>query len=169
MRKSLALSALGALGALTLTACVVYEQPRRVVVASPPPVVVAEPAPVVVTQGPPPWAPARGYRNKNRYVYYYHEQVYYNVDRREYCWLDGGRWRVGVTLPGSIHLSVGGGVSIDLEGPRPEVYHTQVIRTYPPTYVVIHEGPRGGGPGRGGPGRGNGPGRGDGPGRGRGR
>ena len=45
-------------------------------------------------QGPPPWAPAYGWRRKNEtYFYYPVTQVYYYPSVRRYYWLEGREWR----------------------------------------------------------------------------
>jgi len=49
--------------------------------------------------GPPPWAPAHGYRAKYRYHYYPSSYVYYDLGRKLYFYYDGGNWQVSVSLP----------------------------------------------------------------------
>jgi hypothetical protein len=143
-------------------------------------VVVAHPAPplpppvVVVEQHPgppPPWAPAHGYRNKHEFRYYYQEQVYYCIGSGEWFWLESGNWHFGMRLPSRILIS-SDNIVIDLDGPRPMPYHTQVVQVYPRTYRRVavdrggpppgrgRSGPPGPPAGRGGGGRGNGRGRG---------
>jgi len=85
--------------------------------------------PEYVFAKPPPWAPAHGYRAKQRYYYYPAAQVYYSPVQRGYFFLDAGTWRFGVSLPTGIVL--GNRVSVDLDGPQPYVYHPQVIQVYP--------------------------------------
>ena len=58
---------------------------------SPPPARTQTVAVASQTGGPPAWAPAHGYRNKQRYRYYYAERVYYNVDRGQWVWQSIGR------------------------------------------------------------------------------
>lgn len=80
---------------------------------------------------PPPWAPAHGYRAKQyRYVYYPAYQVYYAPRTQLWFWLDGGRWRTGVSLP--VGLALGGvpGVSVVLDTGRPYERHAYVVERY---------------------------------------
>ena len=88
---------------------------------------------------PPPWAPAHGYRAKKhhhaknyRYIYYPSSQIYYSPLRGGYYYPYQGGWTYGATVPTGIVL--GNGVSINLGGPTPYVYHPTVIQQYP---VVI--------------------------------
>lgn len=85
--------------------------------------------PEYVFAKPPPWAPAHGYRAKQRYYYYPASQVYYSPVQRGYFFLDAGTWRFGVSLPTGITL--GRRVFVDLDGPQPYVYHPQVLTVYP--------------------------------------
>ncbi|WP_266169379.1 hypothetical protein [Dyella subtropica] len=81
--------------------------------------------------GPPPWAPAHGWRAKHHYTYYPEGEVYYAPDTRVWFWLDGGNWRSGISLPMEFQGYVRtGGVSIDLDEDRPYVQHTYVIEHY---------------------------------------
>jgi hypothetical protein len=83
---------------------------------------------------PPPWAPAHGYRAKQQqrgytYTYYPSSQVYYNPAAHKYYYMNNGSWTNGITIPSSINL--GRGVSINLDGPDPYVYHPTVLKQYP--------------------------------------
>jgi hypothetical protein len=56
-----------------------------------------EPSPVMVAKskpkgGPPPHAPAHGYRAKYSYRYYPSSYVYFDVSRKCYFYLDGDNW-----------------------------------------------------------------------------
>ncbi len=66
--------------------------------------------------GPPPWAPAHGYRRK--FLYYSHHHVYYDPTARKYFWLDAGVVKVGIKLPDWIHLS-GSGLGVELPHQSP--------------------------------------------------
>lgn len=121
--------------------------------------------------GPPPWAPAHGYRRKQAYRYYYDREIYYNVDKGSWVWIEAGGWRVGRRLPDKIVLDprVDRFAIVELEGDRPEVYHAEVIKVYPKSKGPEFAGGNGkqdnrGNPGKGGPppGRGNAKGRGPG-------
>ncbi|SFS19662.1 hypothetical protein SAMN05216570_4082 [Dyella sp. OK004] len=81
--------------------------------------------------GPPPWAPAHGWRAKHHYTYYPEGEVYYAPDTRMWFWLDGGSWRSGISLPIDFQGYVRtGGISIDLDDERPYVEHTYVVEHY---------------------------------------
>ena len=82
--------------------------------------------------GPPPWAPAHGYRAKYRYHYYPSSYVYYDTGRKLYFYYEGGNWRVSVSLPTRIHLDVSDYVSLEMGTDRPYEYHTDVVKRYPP-------------------------------------
>lgn len=93
--------------------------------------------PTTALAHPPPWAPAHGYRAKHhrhhakhyQYIYYPSSQVYFSPARRGYYYPYQGGWRYGPTIPVGIQL--GNGVSIQLGGPTPYVYHPTVIQQYP--------------------------------------
>jgi hypothetical protein len=81
--------------------------------------------------GPPPWAPAHGWRAKHHYTYYPEGEIYYAPESRVWFWLDGGNWRSGVSLPIDFQGYVrGGGVSIELDADRPYARHDYVIEHY---------------------------------------
>ncbi len=83
--------------------------------------------PSPVQADPPPWAPAHGHRAKEyRYVYYPHHEVYYAPATRQ----DGGRWRVGTSLPGGIVVAGVPGISVILGTERPYEMNTYVVQRY---------------------------------------
>lgn len=80
---------------------------------------------------PPPWAPAHGYRAKEyRYVYYPRHEVYYAPETQLWFWLDGGRWRVGASLPAGVVVAGVPGVSVVLGTERPYEDHAYVVEHY---------------------------------------
>jgi len=80
---------------------------------------------------PPPWAPAHGYRAKQYpYVYYPRSEVYYAPQTQLWFWLDGGRWRVGASLPVGVVVAGVPGVSAALGGDRPYEHHPYVVEHY---------------------------------------
>ena len=88
-------------------------------------------APAAAQHGPPPWAPAHGWRAKHHYVYYPDSEVYYAPDSRVWFWLDGDDWRSGPVLPMELQGYVRvGGVSIELGDAQPWVEHDYVIEHY---------------------------------------
>jgi len=91
-----------------------------------------QPAYVQDRQGPPPWAPAHGYRAKHHYYYYPGPQVYFDVGRKVYFYPFNGGWRVSAALPVGIHIDAHGYQVLDMDTDRPYVYHSGVVKKYPP-------------------------------------
>ena len=90
--------------------------------------------PAVTLADPPPWAPAHGHRAKHyQYIYYPASQVYYSPGVHRYYYMNSGVWTYGVAAPVGINL--GKGVSINLGGPVPYVYHPTVVQQYPVVVV----------------------------------
>lgn len=80
---------------------------------------------------PTPWAPAHGYRAKEyRYVYSPHHEIYYAPATQHWFWLDGGRWRVGTSLPSGIVVAGVPGVSVIHSTERPYQMNTYVVKRY---------------------------------------
>jgi hypothetical protein len=71
---------------------------RFVIQSEPPP----KPSPVYKKGGPPPWAPAHGYRAKHKYRYYP-----FRIDVNDY-------------------------VTLEMESNKPYEYDRQVVKRYPP-------------------------------------
>ena len=62
----------------------------------------------IFSQGPPPWAPAHGYRAKTRHIYFPEQNMYYDLQKGVYIYYDNGNWQVNVNLPtvfGSVNLA----------------------------------------------------------------
>ena len=72
-----------------------------------------------VKHGPPPHAPAHGYRAKYAYRYYPSANAYYDVERKSYFYLEGNNWRVGVSLPDSLSVRLGNYVTIGMDSDKP--------------------------------------------------
>jgi len=89
---------------------------------------VAKPLP----KGPPPHAPAHGYRAKHRYRYYPAVSVYFDIDRKTYFYLDGESWRVAVELPERLRVRLGEPVTIEMESDRPYEKHEEHKKRFPP-------------------------------------
>jgi hypothetical protein len=81
--------------------------------------------------GPPPWAPAHGHRAK-QYQYYASAQVYFDVERKIYFYYSDGDWRVSASLPDSIRVNLGEYVTLEMGTDQPYIYHSDVVRQYPP-------------------------------------
>lgn len=98
--------------------------------------------------GPPPWAPAHGYRAKHRYRYYPDSQVYYDEGRGVYIYYRRGDWRVSASLPSGIHVTAGDFVTLEMDTDRPYEHHGEVRRHYPPGQIKGKGRGRGKGKGR---------------------
>lgn len=81
--------------------------------------------------GPPPWAPAHGYRSKYRYRYYPGHQVYFDSVRAHYFWFSAGTWLSGPALPPAIVLPPTGFVTLGMDVPDPFKFHREVIMRFP--------------------------------------
>ena len=75
---------------------------------------VAHPKVKTKKTGPPPHAPAHGYRAKYNYHYYPHNSVYFDTHRNLYFYLEGNTWRMSVSLPKEIYVELGDHVSIEM-------------------------------------------------------
>jgi hypothetical protein len=82
--------------------------------------------------GPPPWAPAHGYRAKYRYRYYPASRVYYEERSGVYFHYREGQWRMSASLPIEIRIDVNNFVSLEMNTNRPYEYHHEVVKRYPP-------------------------------------
>jgi hypothetical protein len=76
-------------------------------------------------QGPPPHAPAHGYRAKHRYRYYPDQEVYYDTGRRIYFYIEGETWKTGVSLPSPLRMRLGDYVTVELDDDTPYDYHAR--------------------------------------------
>jgi hypothetical protein len=82
--------------------------------------------------GPPPHAPAHGYRAKHHYRYYPSCSVYYDTHRRLYFYLMGDNWRMDVSLPHGLHVDQRAFVSIEMDSDKPYTHYKEHRRKYPP-------------------------------------
>jgi hypothetical protein len=81
-------------------------------------------------QGPPPWAPAHGWRRKHETYYYYpRHQVYYYPHQRKYYWIDGGQWRYGSRLPRHYIIEEHKRVVLELDY-EPHHHHHKIKNKY---------------------------------------
>jgi hypothetical protein len=69
-----------------------------------------------------------------KYIYYPSSQVYYSPVRQRYYYQNAGVWTYGGSPPAQINL--GKGISINLGGSNPYVYHPVVVREHPSVIVV---------------------------------
>jgi hypothetical protein len=73
--------------------------------------------------GPPPWAPAHGYRAKTRYVYFSEYDVYYDHDRGVYISIGGNNWQVTAKIPSilsGVDLKAAVKIDLDFSGDDPQ-------------------------------------------------
>ena len=98
----------------------------------PPPPMGPPPPPPHRKVGPPPHAPAHGYRAKYAYHYYPNSHVYFDISRRLYFYLDDGKWRISVSLPQHLHVRLGDHVTIHMDSDRPYTEYKHHKKKYPP-------------------------------------
>ena len=82
--------------------------------------------------GPPPHAKAHGYRAKRVYRYYPFLGVYFDTHRKAYFYLEGGNWRVSLSLPRDIRVRLGDYVTIEMDTDKPYTRYEEHRRKYPP-------------------------------------
>jgi hypothetical protein len=81
--------------------------------------------------GPPPHAPAHGYRAKHQYRYYPNCNVYHDAARGVYFYMQGDGWAVGASLPTDLLSNLGASVSLDLDTDKPYEYNAEHLSKYP--------------------------------------
>jgi hypothetical protein len=82
--------------------------------------------------GPPPHAPAHGYRAKYAYRYYPSSSVYYDTGRKVYFYLEGDDWRASVSLPQHLNLRLDNYVTVDMDTDKPYTRFKKHRHKYPP-------------------------------------
>lgn len=78
---------------------------------------------VAPPKGPPPHAPAHGYRAKHCYRYYPSREVYYDTGRRLYFYIEGGLWKSGVSLPYHLQVDLGDYQTVEIYSDTPYAHH----------------------------------------------
>jgi len=81
--------------------------------------------------GPPPHAPAHGYRAKHQYRYYPCCNVYHEPSRNMYFYMKGGDWAVGASLPNNLQSSLGASVNLDMDTDKPYEHNAEHLNQYP--------------------------------------
>ncbi|MFN7014340.1 MAG: hypothetical protein ACK4ON_08745 [Bacteroidia bacterium] len=122
----------------------------------------------VFSQGPPPWAPAHGYRAKTRHIYFPDQNMYYDIQRGSYIYFTNGAWSISARVPSifvGINLGRSTQIELDFYGDRPQRYnyshktkykgHKQKVVVHKKTVVVKNKAKGHGHPGKG-HGKGNG-------------
>ncbi len=83
-------------------------------------------------KGPPPWAPAHGYRAKFRQIYYPQYNFYYDTYKHVYIYMGGHGWEINVSLPARyahIDLNACRRVPLNIDSDRPYIYnHDHMVR-----------------------------------------
>jgi len=82
-------------------------------------------------EGPPPHAPAHGYRAKYKYRYYPASSVYYDTYRNLYFYLEGPNWRMSASLPLAIQVGLGDHVNIEMDVDKPYIHYDEHKHKYP--------------------------------------
>jgi len=83
--------------------------------------------------GPPPWAPAHGYRAKTRYVYFTEHNFYYDNDRGVYIYMSGKNWEVSANIPDlfkNVNLSAEVKIDLDFSADDPQKYNADHRKKY---------------------------------------
>jgi hypothetical protein len=81
--------------------------------------------------GPPPHAPAHGYRAKHQYRYYPSCNVYKEPSRGVYFYMKGDGWAVGASLPTNLQSSLGASVNLDMDTDKPYKQNAEHLKQYP--------------------------------------
>jgi hypothetical protein len=100
-------------------------------------------------KGPPPWAPAHGYRAKHQYHYYPASYVYFDIGRQLYFYYQGTGWQVSARLPAGIRIDIEDYIVLEMETDKPYQYHAEVAKRYPPGQAKRGEDGNGKGKGKG--------------------
>lgn len=107
-------------------------------------------------KGPPPWAPAHGYRAKHVYRYFPGRDVYFEPQSGNYFYLEAGAWKIGVRLPGSIKIDAAAFVEVPMDTDKPYQFHNDIKAAFPKFIPMppappspIEDGENAGAPGKG--------------------
>ena len=79
-------------------------------------------------KGPPPHAPAHGYRKKFGYDYYPTSNVYYDRSREVYFYLAGSHWEMKVSLPSRLRVDINEAIYLELGTDRPYQYNADHVK-----------------------------------------
>lgn len=87
----------------------------------------------IFSQGPPPWAPANGYRAKTKHIYFPDQNFYYDIEKRVYLNLESGKWSVSANVPSvlvNINLRTVRQVELEIGGHAPYQYNEVHVVKY---------------------------------------
>lgn len=82
--------------------------------------------PVKTEASPPPWAPAHGYREKTRQIYFPQQNFYYDLHRGVYMYINGRNWVTSNALPPmyrNMNLHIAPQVQLFINNNRPYMYN----------------------------------------------
>lgn len=102
--------------------------------------------------GPPPWAPAHGYRAKTRHVYFPDQNFYFDLQQGMYIYLNNGKWVVAAKLPsffGSFNLTTARKIELDLSSDTPQRYNGDHVVKYKVKHKASGKGANGNNKGKG--------------------
>ena len=84
-------------------------------------------------KGPPPWAPAHGY--KKRHIYFPDQKVYYDNTKGVYIHMVNGKWEVSVEIPLSlknVDLKLAAKIELDMDdSDTPQLKFEEHLKLYP--------------------------------------
>lgn len=83
--------------------------------------------------GPPPWAPAHGYRAKTRHVYFPDHNFYFDMQKGVYIYLHNGNWTIAAKLPSlysSTNLQSAVQIELDLTSDNPHRHNNDHLVKY---------------------------------------
>lgn len=92
-------------------------------------------------QGPPPWAPAHGFRAKTRHVYFPEYNFYFDIEKRVYIHFQAGKWTVSSDLPtklNNINLRNASKFELDIDIDNPQIYNGEHQMRFRPKYAVAY-------------------------------
>ena len=78
-------------------------------------------------KGPPPWAPAHGYRAQTRHIYFPDYNFYFDLQKSVYIHLSGENWQVSANLPSvfsGVDFKITAKVELDLDIDTPQKYNS---------------------------------------------
>ena len=85
-----------------------------------------------LAKGPPAHAPAHGYRAKHNYRYYPGAEIYFDINRNLYFYLQDNKWLSAPTPPALPGLNLKDFVILDLDTDQPFTRHDRHLQLYPP-------------------------------------
>jgi hypothetical protein len=87
----------------------------------------------IFSQGPPPWAPAHGYRAKTRHIYFPDHNVYFDLQARTYFYFRNGSWAVSASIPSiyaQVNFRTSRQIELDFYQDRPYRYNSVHVVKY---------------------------------------